>query len=134
MPVLLRCLALDHHNQVVLGGKLLFKLQEILVILLVRPNQVVAAGVELQVVTRVPNSQREQENLGVQEPSGMPANNTGKPAEHACHRVVFGERLDVHRTDTNECSLCGIEGREPFYAFAPSSGNPALEYTSFTSS
>ena len=72
LAVLLRILALNHHHEIVLFWKFLFELKEILVITLLRTDEVVAARVELEVFNRVPDGADKEKNLGVEEPARIP--------------------------------------------------------------
>ena len=72
LPVLLRPLALDDHDEIVLAGELLFEIEKIAVVLFVRAHQVIAARGKIQPQRRVRHARDEQQHLRPQKPARMP--------------------------------------------------------------
>ena len=62
----------DGSHQIVLRRKLLFESEEVLVVLLVRPDQIVAARVEFQIANRNENAQHNQNHLRIDKPATLP--------------------------------------------------------------
>ena len=83
LPVLVLPIALDDDHEVVLAGELLLKLEEVLVILLVRADEVVAAGAELQPVERVEQADHEQQHLRIEERARVQIHRVRQPGEEA---------------------------------------------------
>ena len=83
LPVLVLAVALDDDHEVVLAGELLLKLEKVLMILLVRADQVVAAGAELQPVERVEQADDEQQHLRIEERARVQIHRIRQPGEEA---------------------------------------------------
>jgi len=105
LPVLLRFVAFGDDDKVVLGGKFLFKVEEILVVLFVGADKVVAAGIKLEAGEvfsktkgRVINTHGEEQQLRIKKEFPVMKNRTSEPGEGPRHRSVFPELLDLHES------------------------------------
>ena len=66
LAVLLGVFAFHHHHQIVLSGKLVLEPEEILMVLLVRANQIIAARIELEMPDREVNAGRKEQELRIE--------------------------------------------------------------------
>src|SRR6266404_1538240 len=70
-------------------------------VLLILSDQVVAAGIELQVFDGISNGEDEQQQLRIEEKLAV-ANHPGrKPAQDSRHHRVFPEALNFHASSTS---------------------------------
>ena len=83
LTIFLHQFAFHHHHQIVLRRKLFLKLQEILMILLVRTDEVIATGVELKFFDRESNAEQKNQNLRIQEKPRPRANRPGQAAQQS---------------------------------------------------
>ena len=70
-------------------------------VLLVRPDQIVAAGIELQVFDRISDGEDEQQQLRIEEKLAVANHSSREPAQDSRHHRVFPQALNFHPPGTS---------------------------------
>ena len=91
LPVPFLVLAFHHHHEIVLLGELLLERQKIVLIPLVRADQVVPVHVELEKFDRVEDAEDEQNRLRIQQQPPMPEDQPRKQGQPLGHGGFVGQ-------------------------------------------
>ena len=89
LPVLLVIVALGNDHQVIFYRKLLAEFQKVLVITLLRSNEVIAARGEFQLVGRVADAREKQQDLWVEKQPRPVVNQNRQRGQHPLRHAWF---------------------------------------------